>query len=30
VHSLPIAANEFNKKYLDTTATKLGHIRSGE
>ena len=30
VHSLPIAANEFNKKYLDTKATKLGHIRSGE
>jgi 3,4-dihydroxy 2-butanone 4-phosphate synthase/GTP cyclohydrolase II len=30
VHSLPIAANEFNKKYLDTKATKLGHKRSGE
>ena len=30
VHSLPIAANEFNQKYLDTKATKLGHIRSGE
>jgi 3,4-dihydroxy 2-butanone 4-phosphate synthase/GTP cyclohydrolase II len=30
VHSLPIAANEFNKKYLDTKATKLGHIRAGE
>jgi len=30
VLSLPIAANEFNKKYLDTKATKLGHIRSGE
>jgi 3,4-dihydroxy 2-butanone 4-phosphate synthase/GTP cyclohydrolase II len=30
VHSLPIAANEFNKKYLDTKATKLGHIRSEE
>jgi 3,4-dihydroxy 2-butanone 4-phosphate synthase/GTP cyclohydrolase II len=30
VHSLPIAANEFNKKYLDTKATKLGQIRSGE
>ena len=28
--SLPIAANEFNQKYLDTKATKLGHIRSGE
>ena len=28
--SLPIAANEFNQKYLDTNATKLGHIRSGE
>jgi 3,4-dihydroxy 2-butanone 4-phosphate synthase/GTP cyclohydrolase II len=30
VTSLPIAANEFNKKYLDTKATKLGHIRSGD
>jgi 3,4-dihydroxy 2-butanone 4-phosphate synthase/GTP cyclohydrolase II len=30
VHSLPIATNDFNKKYLDTKATKLGHIRSGE
>ena len=30
VLSLPIQANEFNKKYLDTKATKLGHIRSGE
>jgi 3,4-dihydroxy 2-butanone 4-phosphate synthase/GTP cyclohydrolase II len=30
VHSLPIAANEFNQKYLDTKATKLGHLRSGE
>jgi len=30
VLSLPIAANEFNKKYLDTKATKLGHIRSGK
>jgi 3,4-dihydroxy 2-butanone 4-phosphate synthase/GTP cyclohydrolase II len=30
VHSLPIAANEFNQKYLDTKATKLGHIRVGE
>jgi 3,4-dihydroxy 2-butanone 4-phosphate synthase/GTP cyclohydrolase II len=30
VHSLPIAANEFNKKYLDTKATKLGQIRAGE
>ena len=30
VLSLPIAANEFNQKYLDTKATKLGHIRSGE
>jgi 3,4-dihydroxy 2-butanone 4-phosphate synthase/GTP cyclohydrolase II len=30
VHSLPIAANEFNQKYLDTKATKLGHARSGE
>ena len=28
--SLPIAANEFNQKYLDTKATKLGHLRSGE
>jgi 3,4-dihydroxy 2-butanone 4-phosphate synthase / GTP cyclohydrolase II len=30
VLSLPIAANEFNQKYLDTKATKLGHIGSGE
>jgi 3,4-dihydroxy 2-butanone 4-phosphate synthase/GTP cyclohydrolase II len=30
VLSLPIAANEFNQKYLDTKATKLGHIRPGE
>ena len=30
VLSLPIAANEFNQKYSDTKATKLGHIRSGE
>ena len=30
VLSLPIAANEFNQKYLDTKATKLGHIRLGE
>ena len=30
VLSLPIAANEFNQKYLDTKVTKLGHIRSGE
>jgi 3,4-dihydroxy 2-butanone 4-phosphate synthase/GTP cyclohydrolase II len=30
VLSLPVAANEFNKKYLDTKATKLGHIRSGD
>jgi 3,4-dihydroxy 2-butanone 4-phosphate synthase/GTP cyclohydrolase II len=30
VLSLPIQANEFNKKYLDTKATKLGHIRVGE
>ena len=30
VLSLPIAANEFNQKYLDTKATKLGQIRSGE
>lgn len=30
VLSLPIAANEFNQKYLDTKATKLGHTRSGE
>jgi len=29
-HSLPIAANEFNQKYLDTKATKLGHVRPGE
>jgi len=30
VHSLPIAANEFNQKYLDTKARKLGHTRAGE
>jgi 3,4-dihydroxy 2-butanone 4-phosphate synthase/GTP cyclohydrolase II len=30
VHSLPIAATEFNEKYLDTKATKLGHVRAGE
>lgn len=30
VLSLPITANEFNQRYLDTKATKLGHIRSGE
>ena len=30
VLSLPIEANEFNQKYLDTKATKLGQIRSGE
>jgi 3,4-dihydroxy 2-butanone 4-phosphate synthase/GTP cyclohydrolase II len=30
VLSLPIQANRFNQKYLDTKATKLGHIRSGE
>jgi 3,4-dihydroxy 2-butanone 4-phosphate synthase/GTP cyclohydrolase II len=30
VLSLPIAANKFNQKYLDTKATKLGHIRAGE
>jgi 3,4-dihydroxy 2-butanone 4-phosphate synthase/GTP cyclohydrolase II len=30
VLSLPIAANQFNQKYLDTKAIKLGHIRSGE
>jgi 3,4-dihydroxy 2-butanone 4-phosphate synthase/GTP cyclohydrolase II len=30
VHSLPIAANEFNQKYLDTKATKLGHLWVGE
>jgi 3,4-dihydroxy 2-butanone 4-phosphate synthase/GTP cyclohydrolase II len=30
VLSLPIQANKFNQKYLDTKATKLGHIRSGE
>ena len=28
--SLPIVANVFNQKYLDTKATKLGHLRSGE
>jgi hypothetical protein len=30
VLSLPVQANRFNQKYLDTKATKLGHIRSGE
>jgi len=30
VLSLPIQANKFNQKYLDTKATKLGHIRAGE
>ena len=30
VHSLPIKSNEFNQKYLDTKATKLGHTRAGE
>ena len=30
VLSLPIQANKFNQKYLDTKATKLGHIRVGE
>ena len=30
VLSLPIQANKFNQKYLDTKATKLGHIRSGD
>ena len=30
VVSLPIQANKFNQKYLDTKATKLGHIRAGE
>jgi 3,4-dihydroxy 2-butanone 4-phosphate synthase/GTP cyclohydrolase II len=30
VHSLPIKSNEFNEKYLDTKATKLGHVRAGE
>jgi 3,4-dihydroxy 2-butanone 4-phosphate synthase/GTP cyclohydrolase II len=30
VHSLPIKSNEFNEKYLDTKAIKLGHIRAGE
>jgi len=30
VLSLPIASNEYNQKYLDTKAHKLGHVRSGE
>jgi 3,4-dihydroxy 2-butanone 4-phosphate synthase/GTP cyclohydrolase II len=30
VLSLPIEANKFNQRYLDTKATKLGHIRAGE
>jgi 3,4-dihydroxy 2-butanone 4-phosphate synthase/GTP cyclohydrolase II len=30
VLSLPIQPNKFNQKYLDTKATKLGHIRVGE
>jgi 3,4-dihydroxy 2-butanone 4-phosphate synthase/GTP cyclohydrolase II len=30
VLSLPIQANKFNQKYLDTKTTKLGHIRAGE
>lgn len=28
--SLPIVANQYNQKYLETKATKLGHVRSGE
>jgi|LakMenEpi03Aug12_release.lakeMendotaPanAssembly.Ray.scaffolds.fasta_scaffold06616_6 3,4-dihydroxy 2-butanone 4-phosphate synthase/GTP cyclohydrolase II len=28
--SLPIIANQYNQKYLETKATKLGHVRSGE
>ena len=28
--SLPIVANQHNQKYLETKATKLGHVRSGE
>jgi 3,4-dihydroxy 2-butanone 4-phosphate synthase/GTP cyclohydrolase II len=30
VISLPIAANQYNQKYLDTKASKLGHLRTGE
>jgi GTP cyclohydrolase II len=30
VISLPIAANKYNQKYLDTKASKLGHLRTGE
>jgi 3,4-dihydroxy 2-butanone 4-phosphate synthase/GTP cyclohydrolase II len=30
VISLPIAANQYNQKYLDTKASKLGHVRTGE
>jgi 3,4-dihydroxy 2-butanone 4-phosphate synthase/GTP cyclohydrolase II len=30
VHSLSIKSNEFNEKYLDTKAVKLGHVRAGE
>lgn len=30
VHSLPIKANEHNRKYLETKANKLGHLRAGE
>jgi 3,4-dihydroxy 2-butanone 4-phosphate synthase/GTP cyclohydrolase II len=28
--SLPIIANQYNQKYLETKATKLGHVRPGE
>jgi 3,4-dihydroxy 2-butanone 4-phosphate synthase/GTP cyclohydrolase II len=28
--SLPIVPNQYNQKYLETKATKLGHVRSGE
>jgi 3,4-dihydroxy 2-butanone 4-phosphate synthase/GTP cyclohydrolase II len=28
--SLPIVANQYNQGYLETKATKLGHVRSGE
>ena len=28
--SLPIVANQYNQKYLETKARKLGHVRSGE
>jgi 3,4-dihydroxy 2-butanone 4-phosphate synthase/GTP cyclohydrolase II len=28
--SLPIVANQYNQKYLETKAVKLGHARSGE